>query len=547
MSNPSIPGSRGRALGWASVSSKEQAEEDKSSIPGQIAAIRQWCEVEEYQLLETLVVPGQSRNFIDFHDLNRNALKHGIDAFDKLMKHIKARDFDVLVVRDWERIGRTLPLISFIIYSVIETAGAKIYAYAPGGGWVDENSVDMYVPIAGFSANIHRKRVARGTAEGQKRRSQKGLPHSKPPISHQYVRDPITLKQTHLVVNESQRPLLNALRDILLAGTPFYKISEALDAYEKAHHISFNLPRKTRVTDYWRRFFLNCLVWGNTLDRNPRLAPSPISIYGKFSFSSAVTPPDGITVFYGTHPSAWTGEDAHLIQNNLLYNHEPKAGRGGHRDTRHRFSRLLVCDTCHHAYSFHTTDGKNPRYMCSWRHGSEARKALCSNSRHIHERTVQDFFDKFFQRLIESDDVNGLFRDFYGRRDDRLQEIVLLDNRLKKARDSIQMLIRKQMDIPEAAAAYDDQIRLTSSEIAGLQEQIKIEQRRMSVPVIPDLRPMVEKVKERLPTFWEQSDLEINSILMEILGGLKLAVHYGEIVGIIPDPRPPKGRPPRKA
>lgn len=134
-----------RILGWAAVSTRAQAEDVKSSIPNQVSFIDTWCTDNGHILVDTLVVPGHSRNYIDFHDLNKAALKKGIDAFDKLLKHIKARDFDVFLVRDSDRLARTMPLLSFIVYSIIETASSPTHARPlAGNGRLDILAVQSF-------------------------------------------------------------------------------------------------------------------------------------------------------------------------------------------------------------------------------------------------------------------------------------------------------------------------------------------------------------------------------------------------------------------
>ena len=136
-----------RAISWAAVSSAVQADDDRESIPTQIAENEAAAQRLGLSLEDTLVVPGHSRRYLDFHELAQDARAKGIDAFDKLLSHIRAGDFDVLLCRDGDRFARSQALHAYIVESVIE-AGARIYSLADG--WIDKSNYRMFIALGGY-------------------------------------------------------------------------------------------------------------------------------------------------------------------------------------------------------------------------------------------------------------------------------------------------------------------------------------------------------------------------------------------------------------
>src|SRR5690349_16627532 len=103
-----------RALGWLAVSTAEQAKDEKESIPAQKRDIGEVCKDRGWTLVDMLEVPGFSRNYLTLREFADEALKEGIDAGIKLEAHLQARDFDVFVVRDGDRFGRSQALFAYI-------------------------------------------------------------------------------------------------------------------------------------------------------------------------------------------------------------------------------------------------------------------------------------------------------------------------------------------------------------------------------------------------------------------------------------------------
>jgi DNA invertase Pin-like site-specific DNA recombinase len=108
---------------WAAVSSKKQADDDKTSIPEQIrlaqeAAAKWNGTVEDDHIL---VVPGVSRSIILYEDAARS-----IDAYAKLRELLDAKAIDVLAYYSDDRLGRKAALV-MAVKSLCQEAGVVLY------------------------------------------------------------------------------------------------------------------------------------------------------------------------------------------------------------------------------------------------------------------------------------------------------------------------------------------------------------------------------------------------------------------------------------
>lgn len=101
-----------RCLSWATVSSEEQAESDKFSLPGQLSDNREFIETLPRRFpgysgrLVTELTVERSRKIIELSEARR---VH--PAYDMLYRMIHERAFDLLVCRRRDRLGREESLI----------------------------------------------------------------------------------------------------------------------------------------------------------------------------------------------------------------------------------------------------------------------------------------------------------------------------------------------------------------------------------------------------------------------------------------------------
>lgn len=156
---------------FASVSSPQQAEEDKDSLPSQIRDGRAWAEARGWRVVAVYEVPGHSRQYGFYDDAARD-----IPAYGQLREDARNGKFDVLWCRDRSRLGRTRSLVAQVEYVVEAGGGAEVYSaampHAVGKrgrdgagkliaaveGWRGEHEIDVLVHRhrTGIRARVHR-------------------------------------------------------------------------------------------------------------------------------------------------------------------------------------------------------------------------------------------------------------------------------------------------------------------------------------------------------------------------------------------------------
>ena len=114
-----------RVAVWAAVSTKEQAEDDKDSLPTQVAEGRAWAKGMGGQVVATYWVPGHSRQYGFYDDAARD-----MPAYRLLREDAEGGKFDVLWCRERSRLGRTRALIAQVEYIVEEEGNAEVYSAA---------------------------------------------------------------------------------------------------------------------------------------------------------------------------------------------------------------------------------------------------------------------------------------------------------------------------------------------------------------------------------------------------------------------------------
>lgn len=99
-----------RAVIVAAVSTAAQAEEDKASIPQQLAAGRETCAARHWNVVAEISIPGHSRNY-DWLD----QLRADCPEYDDLIRLVDTSAVDVIVCRDYDRLWRTVSLQSQVM------------------------------------------------------------------------------------------------------------------------------------------------------------------------------------------------------------------------------------------------------------------------------------------------------------------------------------------------------------------------------------------------------------------------------------------------
>jgi site-specific DNA recombinase len=113
-----------RAIIWAAVSSKSQAEEFKESIPSQIAEARQFIEAQDWhEVADPLIIPGESRSkHIFLEDIAQE-----LPQYATLMSKARNGEIDVVICRSRDRLARSDSVLS-TLESYLSHHGVQVYS-----------------------------------------------------------------------------------------------------------------------------------------------------------------------------------------------------------------------------------------------------------------------------------------------------------------------------------------------------------------------------------------------------------------------------------
>ena len=532
-----------RAILWIAVSSKAQAEDDKTSLPAQEAAARAICQREGWQVVDVLTVPGHSRNYIDIHEMAAAMRAERIFAVDDLLKHFKARDFDVLVVRDTERFARTQSAHSYIIESTILKAGARIFSLVDG--WIDENNYNMQISMGGYKAASDIRRVVKNRVPTLHKIAQRGIPHNASNArTHILIRD-ASGRPAALVVNERLRPLLDDATALLIEGVSYNAIERQL--FERFGHIN---PRTGRAyaprTIY--QWLHNPTTWGHQVvnlkgvDNGQRK--------GTWAFDESVPVPEGVTVYRNTHPPVFEGKQAERIKLELRRRNETVRGSARPYRTK-RFSGLLLCDACGFHLAYNGGEGY-PYYRCNSRYSARSRPGCDVDAPLISERSVQYWFDRNLRLMLaDADPAAILPTEYREKRTSAQVRLTSIQHEIATITEQAHRLIEKQSTAPEILRdAYDDQINIVAAQLESAKQALaRLEREAAREDTQAQKRAYDEIAALEIDEFWRLPDTKINQILHGLLAGMRLVVRDKYIVGAIEAPprvhwrRGLKGRP----
>ena len=269
---------RWRVVVWAAVSSKEQAAEDKASLPEQEREGREFAETVGGLVVDVLTVPGHSRDIVLFEEATQQ-----MPAYVQLREHCEARDFDVLWARDPDRLGRD-PALAQTVASLVERAGAEMYvASAPhvlGQGTVGQRYV---YAIQSVRAGEDQRQRVRYMKMGMRKRLASGLPANFWPIGYRAVRDPLSGETVGGELDELAPAVCLATR-LFIAGHSYAAMIAALEASPyrpvRADHWCYGTVRRMMYNDTYAGY----VSWGEY--RNPEMSDRYPAIWDAETFEA---------------------------------------------------------------------------------------------------------------------------------------------------------------------------------------------------------------------------------------------------------------------
>ena len=501
-----------RAILWAAVSTKSQAEDAKASLPAQEADLRDLASKHGWQVIDVLRVPGHSRHYYEWHELVKDSREKGIDAFYQLDQHLKNRDFDILAVRDGDRFARTQSLHAFIVESVCIRVGAKIWTI--GDGQIDIHGARLYTALGGYRAAGDIDRLVNYREMALNQKPEKGLPVAGRPLwGFRIVRNELG-KATAYIVDEAKRRAFDDLAELILAGVAWDRIAQEMNS--RGH-------RNAAGQEFKRSFFYRTVfhpVWWGHAARKFRQSGLPQAM-GVWTFDVSVQPPEGVQVWRNVYEPVWTGELAVSIQSELRRRFDLVKGRATSTNTR-RFSGLVTCAGCGHI--MHSTEGTRSLYLAC---GYRWRGGTCQQERSISEKKIIEFLVPLLHQLKAAGDPELVLGGEGRQRNDRIleQSRQALAEVHTKARAMARLYVENAgRRLESIYAAELEALEKQAAEI----EAVIAEAEANSATDEPRRAKLAELDADGI---WDQPWTVINQTLHGIFGQWRLVADNGTIVG----------------
>lgn len=529
-----------RALVWIAVSTKAQAdEEDAYSLPIQEADAQALAAQQGWRIVDVLRVPGHSRHYIDIHECATDMLKEGIDAFDKLLKHWKARDFDVLIVRDGNRFARTQTLHAYVTEMTIRQ-GAVLWSLSDG--LVNDNNFRLWISMNGYKAGSEVDTLVRRRKEVVRERAKRGIiAHSAVPSTHIVIRDPSNGKALRMVVDETQRRFWQDAAALILEGVAWNNIEHEL--FERFGHANSRGEPHQPVKVY--SLIRNPVFWGNiALGHRPRAKDTPWAKFGDWIVEPGHPIPEGVTIYYGVCEPVLTGDLADAVKAEVRRRSIVVVG-GTSPSKTHPFTGVFVCLECgYYLSSFGAVRalGRKPGYLkCMSHWHKSATRGDCSQRKALRVEQARDHLDKRLREMLAAEDPEA----FLGAVNpaQAADQLTLLADEIAAAEARIRRLIQKQASADDVLHdLYADELRFEAEALKRRRARLaELERGQHSTARLRGDRRAAydEVVRLSVEVFWQQSDRFINQILLKLMGDVRLAVVEGEIKELVDKPPPP--------
>lgn len=517
-----------RVIIWCAVSTVAQADEDeKYSLPSQEADARAVCAREGWQVVDVMRVPGHSRDYKSLDKLASDAAVKGIDAFHKLIEHLEKCDFDVLICRDANRFARRASLMSYIIESIVDDCGRRIYSL--NDGWVDKQNAGMFAAMKGYSAAQDIKFLVEARKRGIVARAERGLLTHTPPMSHVTIRDDRG-KAIRVEVREDRRQLWTDIGNLILEGVSWRNLEQEL--YKRFGHTN------DKGRSFGRLAFLNLIAsptfWGHTALYRHRRGAGHIRGLHLWVFDETEPVPDGVVVYRNSIPPVWTGDFADRIKAELRRRHSVVGGRTP-AYTKHRYSGVFVCGSCGGPMSVAIQEKRVRGVRCS-RKASDYRTSTCKETMYTSIAYLDEAVEKLITAWLEGQSLEILHPNDQ-ENTHAIETSDRLENEIKTVEQQLDRLIYEQSLQPESAQGrYRTVIGNLSDKLevlkaSALKASVEAEKARI---VSRTQNAAFEDIqKMTLEGFWALSPQEINQYLHRILGNRRLVILNKKIIGSV--------------
>ena len=397
-----------RALILASVSTPEQAADEKQSLDAQERDMREIAARYNWQIFDVLRIPGFSRDYISWEECAQDMLKEGVTALVDLKRYCEQNAFDVFMIRDADRFGRTQSLVM----QIAETIGRKMHKsiYSQIDGLIEPENCRMWAMLAGYRAAGEMDKKLLYYRTGMEPRAERGLHDGTTPWFQRTIRDPENGKALRVELREDYRYIWDAVfKALVVERIGFGYLEQVL--FERFQIIDPRSGRPFRRHAIYDVLCMNPSAWGHRYrgkKRHKRNKEGGLS--GEWVYDRNVSPPDDIKLYYDVLPAIYTGQQAADMMDELRRRREI---RGSMKPTHpSTFSGLLICDYCGNHLVYNNRPEKNWRaYRCQTheRHRMGAEQDCACKPKSIRFEKLEAWLRPFLEQLIAGVSVDTMF------------------------------------------------------------------------------------------------------------------------------------------
>lgn len=510
---------RQKAILLVAVSSEEQAKAGKASIPKQLENGQARAELEGWDIVDTLISDGHSRDYVDIYELAKDANRKGIDAWEKLIYYLKHGGFDVLWCQHGDRLGRTQTIVSFIAES-IRKLGLQIYA--ENHGYVSPSENMLWNMVNGYTSTSYINELKRKARIGKTALIKQGIPVRPVIRTHYEVRDPKNGKKIGIELDQSCREEFKRLAQFLIYGNEGKKASfhhlEPLMYY----HYGYGRNGEPYPAKHYYRLLTNPVFWGHVGERYS-------TKIDKYLLEDGHPLPDDCIMEYNVHEPVYTGELYNAVKRVMFERFDQKGRR---RQITRAYSGLFVCHYCQ--YSMAYSVGETYSYLrCSDAHRAQV-KIKCYQHKYIPTAIIDADMKEVLQTIIDTEDVS-----IFTETDERPSEmdIETSQKRIDDLTKRINTLIELQLDAPSLSKEdYRQKIEQTTKQreietdiLSGLKAKYHLDStnRKEQDTAIHNL------IELGYEGFKAQPEHVQNSVLRQILQDSRIVVDENGITGIV--------------
>lgn len=428
-----------KAIGYVRVSTEEQGQEDRFSLPHQKEHIRSECKARGWELLGIYedTESGKSTK-------KRAGFKSAMDS----MGHA-----DILIVHELDRLSRNLK-DTLVIIDELHSNGRKFVSIHDN---IDSSRPDgeLQLHILAVFAHYFRSQLGRKVHGGMLTRAAQGLCNTKPPFGYSMV-------DKKLVINPDEAWIVKKVFDMYLSGKGIRAIVKELNELGLRTRRGFlwsDFPTKYILTN---QAYIGNALWNKSKNTDTRSTPRPEEEW---------------IIAKKAHEPIIDNESFFRAQEIL----KTKKRLGGRSyNTIYLLSGLIRCGHCGFAMVGNKMSQNGGqvyyKYICSGYH----KKGVCSHihaERDVIEKYVLDYIKKLIGSRTHAKQLQKKVRIDVSSMDkehNKLKhELSMVKQRFERQMEAFENGIIELADLKEAKKRVKEQESYLRKQLSELQGKIK--------------------------------------------------------------------------